>query len=182
MGNSLSNNEAIDNADHTILSELSLLLVTLELVSSHLDDQETWVQQLLDKLRKEEKQEVCRQNRTSEVEEPKRKTFTDITQRLSEREFCMQRKYFYKLSAMISITIGDDEFKSETTTREWTKTSSATDFHCGDIFGELSLGILLRMLAGSSYLNLFMIFDVSNLSIYNCFEQATGWINTTLTC
>jgi hypothetical protein len=73
MGNSLSNNEAIDNDDHTILSELSLLLVTLELVSSHLDDQETWVQKLLDKLRKEEKQEVYRQNRTSEVEKPKGK-------------------------------------------------------------------------------------------------------------
>jgi hypothetical protein len=42
MGNSLSNNEAIDNDNPTILSELSLLLVTLELVSSHLDDQETW--------------------------------------------------------------------------------------------------------------------------------------------
>jgi hypothetical protein len=78
MGNSLSNNETIDNDDHTILSELSLLLVTLGLVSSHLDDQETWMQKLqLDKLRKEEKQEVYRQNRTSDVEKPKRKTFTD---------------------------------------------------------------------------------------------------------
>jgi hypothetical protein len=87
MGDSLSNNEAIDNDDHTILSELSLLLVTVELVSSHLDGQETWVQKLLDKLRKEEKQEVYHQNCTSEVEKPKRKTFTDITQRLSERQF-----------------------------------------------------------------------------------------------
>jgi hypothetical protein len=186
MGNSLSNNEAIDNDDHTILSELNLLLVTLELVSSHLDDQETWVQQLLDKLRKEEKQEVYRQNRTREVEKPKRKTFMDITQRLSERQFQrtfrMQRKSFYKLSAMISNTIGDDEFKSETTTtRESTKTRSATDFHGGDISGELRLGIFLRMLAGSSYLDLFMIFGVSNSSIYNCFEQATDWINKTLT-
>jgi hypothetical protein len=143
------------------------------------------VQQLLDKLRKEEKQEVHRQNRTSEVEKPKRKTFTDITQRLSERQFqrtfCMQRKYFYKLTAMISNTIGDDEFKSKTTTREWAKTSSATDFHGGDISGEFRLGIFLRMLTGSLYLDLFMIFGVSNSSIYNCFEQATGWINTTLT-
>jgi hypothetical protein len=80
MGNSLSNNEAVDNDNHTILS-----LVTLELVSSYLDDQEMWVQQLLDKLRKEEKQEVCRQNHTSEVEEPKRKTFADITLWLENR-------------------------------------------------------------------------------------------------
>jgi hypothetical protein len=185
MGNSLSNNEAIDNDDHTIISELSLLLVTLELVSSHLDDQEKWEQKLPDKLRKEEKQEVYRQNRMSEVEKPKRKTFTDITNRLSERQFQhtfrMQHRYFYNLSAMISDTIGEDEFKSETTTREWTKTSSATDFHGGDISGELRLGIFLRMLAGPSYLELFMIFGVSNSSIYNCFEQATGWINTTLT-
>jgi hypothetical protein len=116
MGDSLSNNETIDNDDPTILSELSLLQVTPELVSSHLDDQEMWVQKLLDKLRKEEKQEVYHQNRTSEVENPRRSTFTDITRRLSERQFQRTfRKYFYKLSAMISSTIGDDEFKSETT-------------------------------------------------------------------
>jgi hypothetical protein len=87
MGDSLSNNETIDKDDHTILSELSLLLVTLELVSSHLDDQETWVQKLLDKFRKEEKQEVYRQNRTSEVEKPKRKTFTFRLWRQYWRQF-----------------------------------------------------------------------------------------------
>jgi hypothetical protein len=119
------------------------------------------------------------------VEKPKRKKFTDITQQFSERQFQrtfrMQRRYFYKLSATISRTIGDDEFKSETTTREWTKTSFPTDFDGGYISGELRLGIFLRMLAGSSYLDLFMIFGVSNSSIYNCFEQATGWTITTLT-
>jgi hypothetical protein len=101
MGNSFSNNEAIDNDDTTILAELSLVLVTLELVSSHLDDQETCVQHWLDKLRKEEKQEMHRQQRIKVVERPKRKTFTDITQRLTERQFQrtfrMQRKSFYKL-------------------------------------------------------------------------------------
>jgi hypothetical protein len=111
MGNSFSHNEAIvDNDDHAILSELSLLLVTLELVSTHLDDQETWVQHLHDKLRKEQKRELFRQNRTKEVEKPRRKTFMDITLRLSERQFQrtfrMQRNSFYKLSAMIGNTIG----------------------------------------------------------------------------
>jgi hypothetical protein len=61
------------------------------------------------------------------------------------------------------------------------KTSSATDFHGGDIYCELRLGIFLRMLAALLYLDLFMNFNVSNSSIYNCFEQATGWIKTTST-
>jgi hypothetical protein len=185
MGNSFSNNEAIDTDDTSILAELSLLLVTLELVSTHLDDQEMWVQHLLDKTRKEEKQQKHRLNRSKEVEKPKRKTFMEITQRLSERQFQrtfrMQRKSFYKLSAMICNAVGDAEFKSEKTTRESTKTTGATNFRGGNITGELCLGIFLRMLAGSSYLDLFMIFGASNSSIYNCFEQATGWINKTLT-
>jgi hypothetical protein len=106
MGNSFSNIEFNDSGDNSVLSELGLLLVTLEMMSSHLEEQENLLQSLLLKVTKDYNEERHRQSRTKETPQPSRRTFHEITQRMSEKAFqCtfrMQRKSFYKLCALMA--------------------------------------------------------------------------------
>jgi hypothetical protein len=184
MGSSFSNTEVNDSDDNSVLAELGLLLVTLETVSSHLEEQESLLQLLLLKVRKDHNEERNRQRRNKETPQPSRRTFHDITQRMSEkafqRTFRMQRKSFYKLCALIANSIGDVQFKSETCSRDKKNTHNATKFRGGEISGELRLGLLLRLMAGSSYLDLLMIYGVSQGVVYQSFQTVTGWVNQTL--
>jgi DNA anti-recombination protein RmuC len=105
MGNSFSNIEVNDRFDNSVLFELGLLLVTLKMVSSHLEEQEISLQSLLLKVSKDHNEERHRQSQTKETSQPSQRTFHEITQRMSEkafqRTFRMQRKSFYKLCALI---------------------------------------------------------------------------------
>jgi hypothetical protein len=182
MGNLLSTSGVNDSNDN--FAELSLLLVTLEMVSSHLDEQESLLQSLLLKVRKDHNEERHRLNRKKETPQPSRRTFHEITHRMSEkafqRTFRMQRKSFIKLCALIANSVGDDKFKSESGTRVEKYTHNATEFRGGEISGELRLGMLLRLMAGASYLDLLMIYGVSQGAIYQSFQTVTRWINQTL--
>ena len=180
MGNSFSNSEK----DNSVVAQLGLLLVTLEMASSHLEQEESLLQSLLIKVRKDHNDERHRHSRNKETPQPSRRTFQEITQRMSEkvfqRTFRMQRRSFFKLCALITNCVGDDKFKSETCSRAKLKTHNATEFRGGEISGELRLGLFLRLMAGSSYLDLLMIYGVSQRSVYLTFQTVTGWVNQTL--
>jgi hypothetical protein len=180
MGNSFSNSEVNDSDDNSVLAELGLLFVTLEMVSSHLEEQENLLQSLLHKVGKDENKERHRQSQKKDTPQPSQRTFHEITQRMLEktfqRTFRMQQKSFYKLSALIAKSVGEDKFRSETCTRAEKYTHEATEFRGGEISGELRLGLLLRLMTGSSYLDLLMIYGVSQGAVYQSFQTVTGWV------
>ena len=184
MGNSSSAPTVDNRDDNTEYEELCLLLVTLEFAAWHLQEQESMITVLLQQIRSDERLQVNRDNRTNEKEKPKRKSFSEITNYLSERlfrrMFRIRRTSFFKLCGIIGDKVGDDDFKSEKNTRTPIKTDDATSFRGGEISGELCMGVFLRLLAGSSYLDLFMIYGMCPSSVYNSFHKSTIWINNTL--
>mmetsp|Transcript_10140 Transcript_10140/g.11578 ORF Transcript_10140/g.11578 Transcript_10140/m.11578 type:complete len:128 (+) Transcript_10140:2-385(+) len=72
------------------------------------------------------KLEEHKRKRTPEKRREKRKTFSEITSKLTERQFrclfCLPRVFFYKLCTQIEISTGDHLFKSERKVRHQTKT------------------------------------------------------------
>ena len=178
-----SSSKHADN--ETELLDLSILVATLELIRSQLDAQETVLHELLSKLEKDANRVTHQQMRTKESQKQKRKSFTQITNRLSDnqfhRVFRMKKISFHKLCLLIETNVGKDVFKSEKhTTNYHSKTEAATNFRGGEISGEIRMAIFLRLLAGASYLDLFMLYDVSTKSVYNSFKKAIYWVNTTL--
>jgi hypothetical protein len=96
----------------------------------------------------------------------------------------MQLKSFYKLNALIAKSVGEGKVKSETCTRAEKYTHNATEFRGGEISGEISgelrLGLLLRLMDGSSYLDLLMIYGISQGAVYQSFQTVTWCFNQTL--
>ena len=105
MGNSTSKDEAREAE----LLDLSLILITLELITSHLHEQQTLLHELLAALEKNEKWEMHKQNREKEKEKPKTKTFTQITASLRDnqfhRVFRMNRSSFVKFCSVTPFTL-----------------------------------------------------------------------------
>ena len=93
--------------------------------------------------------------------------------------FRLPQASFYNLCTKIENSIGDELFKSKRKVRPSKKTQEATDFRGGEISGEVRLAVYLTMMAGASYLDIFMIYDVHNRQIYNSFEMVVGWVNST---
>ncbi len=60
-----------------------------------------------------------------------------------------------------------------------TKTNSASDALGGTISGETKIGIMLRIMAGASYLDLLLVYGVSTASVYSVFHEANAWILAT---
>ena len=91
--------------------------------------------------------------------------------------------YFYRIFRMNSrvfsilceyVEIGVDVFKSEHKhyiIYNDKNTTSATKFYGGLMCGELKLAITLRLLAGSSYLDLCSIFYIGSTSAHNAFHE-----------
>jgi DDE superfamily endonuclease len=118
-----------------------------------------------------------------------RKTFEEITGVLSpihfRRMFRMNRYSFERLCECIIFKVGESVFKSQ----EWmvsvegqqfaTRTNCATDALGGTISGEAKTAIMLRIMAGASYLDLLLIYGVSTASVYSVFHEANAWILAT---
>ena len=85
--------------------------------------------------------------------------------------FWLPRASFYKLCAKFKNSVGDHVFKSERKAHLSTKTKEVTDFHGGKISGKLQTAVYLKMMAGVSYLDIFMIYDVRYRQIYNFSKQ-----------
>jgi hypothetical protein len=182
MGNINSTHHDDDDIEY---EDLSLMIPTLELLVAQLEQNELVLENLLNDLHHEAKLEKDRNNRNPEKKKKKRKTFAEITESVTDvqfrRMFRMSRTAFLKLCARVGESIGDGIFKSENKTRPTTKTTNATKFRGGEISGEVRLATYLRLMAGASYLDLFMIYDIGTKPIYNSFEKVTGWINQTFT-
>jgi len=87
--------------------------------------------------------------------------------------FRMKRESFRKLCDTVRDKIGDDEFKFEQ--------RKENEFYGGQVSGEIKMTMFLRILAGASYLDVYLIYDVHTSKIYKFFDDVANWINKTFT-
>jgi hypothetical protein len=108
-----------------------------------------------------------------------------LTDTQFRRMYRMSRDCFGKLCMLIEEKVGEEKFKSEcylrriasenTTLGRMANANEATT--SGFISGEVKLAITLRMLAGGSYLDLFLIYDVFETYAYTILhETVADWI------
>jgi hypothetical protein len=116
-----------------------------------------------------------------------RRSFESIASSLGNvkfrKLFRMERSSFDELCTQIKRRIGEENFKGE----DWLlsaqgksrRTVAATDYFGGIISGEIKVAIMIRFLSGGSYLDIGMVYDVSDAAVYKSFHEAIGWIIAT---
>ena len=89
------------------------------------------------------------------------------------RMFRMEIDTFIDLSRAMSNKIGEHVFKSEQylTNRAKQQADDALDYLGGVMCGELKLGMMTRMLAGGSHLDLSSLFYVGQTYTYDAFKE-----------
>ena len=116
MGNNTSSNEDVHDYDD-FDEDLTILIPTLELIIAQLDQSDDILVNLLADLQYKQKLEERKRKRTPETRREKRKTFSEITSKLTEQQFRrmfrLPRASFYNLCTKIENNIGDQLFKSE---------------------------------------------------------------------
>lgn len=105
------------------------------------------------------------------------------------RYFRMARTSFQKLCETLCCTVGEDVFQPHSDIfggglcspllAASTKKQGAISSCGGKLPGEIRVAIFLRILAGASYLDLMVIFQVVHDPIYRSFKMVCGWINRT---
>lgn len=121
-----------------------------------------------------------------------RKTWSDFQTKLTDRQFRryfrMSRECFDELSRKIVLNVGEDVFKSEEYLCELLEvddrkcvTASLARAHAlstgGFISGEIKLALTLRLLAGGSYLDLGLLFEIGTSYAYEIFHDVIeNWI------
>jgi DDE superfamily endonuclease len=98
------------------------------------------------------------------------------------RYFRMSKESFFKLCETICSNVGTDVFRPESSIDgDHQAAKGAVKGGGGAICGEVRLAVCIRLLAGASYLDLMVIFDLCHRSIFRCFHTAIGWITSSLT-
>ena len=107
-----------------------------------------------------------------------------ITDTQFRRMFRMPRTCFKKLCLKIEETVGENRFKSEQFLKNlfYEQSREARTYKAnmsttgGYISGEIKVAIALRMLAGGSYLDLFLIYDIFHSHAFSILhEVVTMW-------
>jgi hypothetical protein len=92
----------------------------------------------------------------------------------------MKKESFERLVEKIQVKIGDERFRPEGYRPcKRARTENATSFFGGQLCGEYKLAICIRILAGASYLDVFLAFAVGITIIYASFHEVVGWLNET---
>jgi hypothetical protein len=107
---------------------------------------------------------------------------TMLPDKVFKRMFRMSKLSFERLCIILCDEVGEEKFRSESylATRDVPRTNDATMFYGGYISGEIKVAIALRMLAGSSYLDLLLVYCIGRTQIYYAFHQVIDWINVSL--
>ena len=91
----------------------------------------------------------------------------------------MDKPSFENLCSRIGNAVGDEIFLSESylAARAHPRTHEATKTAGGVVPGEVKVALTLRILAGSSYLDLILVYFVGKATIYDSFHDTVDWIN-----
>ena len=119
--------------------------------------------------------EQRRLNRSLPIE-CKRPTWEAVLSRTNDRQFHrmfrMETRVFNLLCIKVEAAVGPDVFKSECDLgREIrSKTNNASEYYGGVLCGEIKLALMIRLLDGSSHLDLNFIFYVASSSTCSSFH------------
>jgi hypothetical protein len=108
----------------------------------------------------------------------------DFTESRFRRYFRMPRVAFATFCATIIDAVGADVFKPESSfdpveqEGDRRRHGGAIDTCGGPMSGEVRVAIFLRLLAGASYLDLMVIFQVTHDPVYRSFRMVSEWVNT----
>ena len=127
----------------------------------------------------EEETRRCRRERRAprRLKDASRKQFSqvisdDFPEATFRRYFRMGRDSFFKLCNSIRQTVGDDEFRPEEHLDAYnSRLRGALKKSGGIICGEVRVAIYIRLMAGSSYLDLMVIFDITHRPIFESFHR-----------
>jgi hypothetical protein len=92
--------------------------------------------------------------------------------------FRMPRDSFDRLCELIEAAVGRDTFKSELciSERVLPRTNDATSALGGFLSGQFKIAVMLRILAGASYLDLLQQYNISTASVYSFFHEGVQWV------
>jgi hypothetical protein len=112
-----------------------------------------------------------------------------LTDRQFRRYFRMSKECFHLLAERIETNVGEETFKSESYLDDLMHSKSPKDIAVikmmkahegstgGFISGEVKLALTLRILAGGSYLDLALLYEMSSSSAYRIFHDVVqNWI------
>lgn len=102
----------------------------------------------------------------------------DLTDVRFRRYFRLTKPSFAKLCTTIIATVGEDEFRSEASFDNHKAVGGAVDSCGGAMSGEVRVAIFLCLLAGASYLDLMVIFQVTHDPVYRSFRTVCAWVNS----
>jgi DDE superfamily endonuclease len=146
------------------------------------------IARLKEELEAEENRRIRNENRQPRrVKVTGRKRFSqvigdDFPEVSFRRYFRMGRSSFLKLASLIQNKLGDDVFRPEERIEEYNSThKGAVKKSGGAICGEVRLAIFLRLLAGASYLDLMVVFDLSHDPVFQSFHLVCHWVHETFT-
>ena len=117
----------------------------------------------------------------------RRQSYDQIIEVLSPIHFCrmfrMHRCSFDRLCECVNSKVGESTLKLQ----EWllshdaTKPSTchATNALGGILSGEVKIAIMLRVMAGASYLDVLLAYGVSTATVYSVFHKAAAWMPST---
>ena len=174
----LSPSSLVDQLDEL---DLYILLLLLQILEGNLIVLRASLVAAMDLIRKED----LNAKRAKPNVARRRQSFEEISRVLLplhfRRMFRMNRCSFDKLCECVMFKVGEGVFKSQ----EWldgsheeaaTRTQSATNALGGTLSGELKVAVMLRIMAGASYLDLLLIYGISTSSVYSTFHEAASWI------
>ena len=117
------------------------------------------------------------------LKDPSRRKFSEVIGLHFEKDPTMFKRYFRMpkdcfelLVQQVRRKVKDDEFRPESSI-DHEEYRGAVKGQGGVICGEVRLAVFLRLLAGASYLDLMVIFDLSHRSVFRCFHIGVEWIN-----
>ena len=117
----------------------------------------------------------------------RRQSFDQFIQVLSpihfRRMFRMNRCSFDRLCECVISKVGESTFKSQEwlLSHEATKPSTynATNALGGVLSEEVKIAIMLRIMAGASYLDVLFVYGISTATVYSVFHKAAAWMPST---
>lgn len=160
--------------------DMAFLLILLQIAQVQLSALQARLFHCLDEIKKEERR-ASRSKPTCRARSSWAEWSSAVSDTIFRRMFRMPRDSFNKLCELIEDKIGKDVFKSESwlAERVMPRTNDATDSLGGFVSGQFKIAVMLRILAGASYLDLLQQYCISTASVYSFFHEGIKWIIAT---
>ena len=168
----------LSKEDVILLAHLVIAIVEVELT-----DPNGPIQQFAKQLEEEEERRLKSDNRQPRrIKDGGRKKFSaaiseEFPESVFRRYFRMGRDSFFRFCNKICETVGETEFIPERLIDDVNSAHrGAVKRSGGAICGEVRVAIFIRLLAGASYLDLMVIFDLAQQSVLRSFHLVCQWV------